>query len=75
MFFNSLPNGKILDWTKLKTFADDKLYFAKIMISVYERVENIVGKRENTDDQVSFSGSLKVRIVWYRVKHSCSFGS
>ena len=25
LFFNSLPNDKILDWSKLKAFADDKL--------------------------------------------------
>ena len=23
--FNSLPNDKLLDWTKLKAFADDKI--------------------------------------------------
>ena len=45
--FNTLPNDKILDWTKLKAFADDKLDVAKIMISVYDWVENIVGKEEN----------------------------
>ena len=47
MIINSLPNNKILDWTKLKAFADDKLDNAKIMISVYDWVENIVGKGEN----------------------------
>ena len=25
--FNSLPNGKILDWSKLKAFADDNINF------------------------------------------------
>ena len=34
---NSLPNKKFLDWTKLKTFADDKLNIAKMKISLYER--------------------------------------
>ena len=38
----SLPNNKILDWTELKAFADYKLDVAKIMISVSDRVENIV---------------------------------
>ena len=44
---NSLPNDKILDVTKLKAFADDKLHEAQMMISVFERIENILGKGEN----------------------------
>ena len=51
LLINFLPNDKILDWTKLKTFADDKLDIAKTMISVYDRVENIVGKGENASYQ------------------------
>ena len=39
---NSLPNNKILDWFRLKAFADNKLNVAKIMISPYGRVENSV---------------------------------
>ena len=27
--FNSLPNDKILDWSKLKAFADDKINLNK----------------------------------------------
>ena len=42
--FNSLPNEKILDWSKLKTLAVDKI---KVMIFVLDRVENIEGKEEN----------------------------
>ena len=45
--FNSLPNDKMLDWSKFKTFADDKFKVAKMTISVFDRVENIVGKGEN----------------------------
>ena len=41
---NTLPNNKILDLSKLKIFADDKINFAKMMIYVYDRAENIVGK-------------------------------
>ena len=44
---NHLPNNKILDVTKLKAFADDKLNFAKIMLSLFDKVENTVGKGEN----------------------------
>ena len=42
----SLPNNKILDWSKFKAFADDKFNVVRIMISVSDRVENIVGKGE-----------------------------
>ena len=71
---NSVPNDKILDWTKLKAFADDKLNLPKNLKIVLERVEIIVGKGENAGYQhfllflqcfpkASFSMSLEVRIV------------
>ena len=76
--FNSLPNDKILDVTKLKAFADNKINVAQMMIPVFDRVENIVGKGENAGYQhfllflqcfqkATFSGWLKFRIVWQRV--------
>ena len=40
----SLLNNKILDWSKSKVF--QKTNVARIMISVSDRVENIVGKGE-----------------------------
>ena len=43
----SLSNDKILDMDKLRVFADDKINVAQIMISVFDRIENIVGKGEN----------------------------
>ena len=46
VIFNPLPNDKILDMTKLKAFADNKLNIAKMSISLFDRVENIVGKTE-----------------------------
>ena len=42
----TLPNDKILDMTKLETFADDILNIALMMISLFGRVENTVGKGE-----------------------------
>ena len=41
------PHDKILKQTKLTAFADDKLNVTKMIISVFDRVENIVGKRRN----------------------------
>ena len=48
---NSLPNDKILEWFKLKAFADDKVKVLKRMIFVSDRVENVVGKGENASHQ------------------------
>ena len=46
MLFNPFLHDKILYQTKLKAFADDKLDVTKKIISVFDRVENIVGKEE-----------------------------
>ena len=40
----SLPNDKILDMTKLKEFPDNRLNIGKMTISLFDRVENTVGK-------------------------------
>ena len=72
---NSLPNDKSLDWSKLKAFADDKIKVTEKLKILLERVENIVGKGENAGYQHfllfpqcfqkdSYTGSLKVGIVW-----------
>ena len=72
---NSLPNDKILDWSKLKALADDKINVTEKLKFVLRRVENMVGKGENAGYQhfllfpqcfqkASFQGSLKVGIVW-----------
>ena len=37
----------MLDVAKLKAFADDKLNIAKMMISLYDGVQNTVGKGKN----------------------------
>ena len=73
--FNSLPNDKILDWFKLKAFADDKINVIEILKVDLGRVENIVRKGENAGYQhfllfpqcfpkLSLLELLKVRIVW-----------
>ena len=72
---------KILDITKLKGFADDKLSVTKMTISFFDRVENTVRKGENAGYQhfllfrqrfpkPSSLGLLKVGNVWYRVNAS-----
>ena len=46
--FNSFPKDKILEQSKLKAFADDKINVTEKSKFVLGRVENIVGKKENT---------------------------
>ena len=76
--FNSLPSGIILDVTNMRAFAQDKLNIGKMTISLYDGVENTVGKGQNAGYQhfllfpqcfpkPSSLGLLKVGIVWERV--------
>ena len=71
--FNSLPNDKILDQSKMKAFADDKINVTHILKFKLGRVENIEGKGENAGYQhfllfpqcflkASYPGKLQV--VW-----------
>ena len=48
---NSLPNDKILDWSKLKAFADDKIKLAEKLKFVLGRAKNTEGKGENVGYQ------------------------
>ena len=52
LYVNSLPEDAIiLDRSNLKAFADDKIKVLKMMIFLFDRVENIVGKGENAGYQ------------------------
>ena len=73
--FDHLPNDKILDWSKLKAFAEDNITVTKKFTFDIGRIENIVGKEENAGKQhfllfpqffqkSIFSESLKVGRVW-----------
>ena len=57
---NSLPNKKIWALSKLTALADNKFNSAEMLISLFDRVENIVGKRENTAVNSIFPFSLIV---------------
>ena len=48
---NSLPNDKILDWSKLKAFADKNVIVTQNWTFALGREENIVGKGENAGYQ------------------------
>ena len=67
--FNSLPNDKILDWSKLKAFADEKINVTEKLKFVLGRVESIVGKGENAGFQhfllfpQMFSKGLFLRVI------------
>ena len=68
LFLNPLPDDKILALSKLKAFADDKLYVTqKIKIAFYG-IENIVEKGEKAEHKhfllfplirLSFVGGVK----------------
>ena len=50
--FNSLPNDKFFDWSKLKVYADEKKMLFIFLCGGWRiRVENIVGKGENAGYQ------------------------
>ena len=81
---NPLPDDKNLDWSKLKAFADDKSNATKMIISVFDRVENIVGKGKiaryeqfllfpQCFQKACFPGASKGVIVWGSVKFCCLF--
>ena len=72
---HSVPNDKILDWSKLKAFADDKLNEIEKLEFVLEWVEKMVGEGENAGFQhfllfspcfqkASLVGVVKVGIMW-----------
>ena len=69
---NSVPNDKILYWTKLKVFAGAKMNAIEKLKCVLGWVENILGKGENAGFQyflflpqlflnASFSGYFMVK--------------
>ena len=74
-----LPDNKILDWSKLKQFADDNFKFDEHSRKFSKRVENTVGKGEIAHyeqfllfplcfQKACFQGTLKDVIVWEWVK-------
>ena len=76
---NPLPDNKILDWSKLKEFADDNFKFDENGRKLSKWVENTVGKGEIARYQqfllypqcfqkACFPGASKGVIVWEWVK-------
>ena len=66
---NSLSNDKILEVTKFKAFADDKLNVPKMIISVFGKLENIEGKGKKmlVTSIFSFSHNVFKRLLsWGR---------
>ena len=70
---NPLPNNKILDWSKLQAYTDDKMNVTEKVKYVLGRAENIVGNGENAGYQhflhnvfkgLLYGGLLEVVIVW-----------
>ena len=77
--FSSLPNDKILDYSRLKAFAGNKINVNQKLKFDIGRLENNMGKGEHASYQhfllfqqcfqkAASSGSLKVGTVWQRLK-------
>ena len=75
LYFNPLPDDKILDWSKLKQFADDNFKFDENSRKFFKRVENTVRKGEiacykqillfpQCFPKACFPGASKGVIVW-----------
>ena len=45
LLFNYLPNNKILDWSKRKALANDKINLTKMMI-IFDRGKSLWGKKQ-----------------------------
>ena len=57
--FNSLQNGKILDWSKLKAFADNKIIGAEKLNFVLGKVETLCEKKKMVVTSIfSFSNNV-----------------
>ena len=67
---NPLPNGNILDWSKLEAFADEKINVAEIIISLSDGIQNIVGKAENTGYQHSPLPTMLSKALFFKVVKS-----
>ena len=67
----TLPNDKVLDWSKLKALAYNKISVTQKLKIVFGRVESIAGKGESAGyqhflpfPQCFLKTSLRVLIVW-----------
>ena len=76
---NPLPDNKMLDWSKLKQFADNNFKFDENSRKFSKRVENTVGKGEIARyeqfllfpwcfQKACFLGTSKGDIAWEWVK-------
>ena len=63
--FNSLPNNKILDRSKSKVFADNKINVTKRLKFILGRAENIVEKEKMLVTSIfSFSYNVSKRLLF-----------
>ena len=74
MLLNSLPNDKILDWSKLKALADDKINVTYKLKFVSERLENILTYKLKFVSERLENILEKVENVGYQL-NSKSFGA
>ena len=70
LLFSPFPNGKILDVTKLKAFARNKLNIARMIISLFDRVENTGKSRKCWLPAFSLFPTLFSKAAFFRVVKS-----
>ena len=79
--FNSLPNNKILQGSKLKAFAEDKINVTEKLKFVSDRVETLLEKEKNAGyrhfllfpqcfQMASYPGSLKSGLCGKELRHA-----
>ena len=59
---HKVPNDKILDMTKLKAFADDKLKVAKLTVSLFDKSRKECGKNGGYQHFLLFP-HLKAQVI------------
>ena len=69
--FNHLPEDKILEWTKLKVFAETKIYscIPKLIISLFDRVvkhSKKKGEKMLVKSLFSFFNHIFKRLIFIR---------
>ena len=60
---NPLPNNKIFNATKFKSFAEDNINVPRILISQFDRNESTVGKGENALLPTVISKAFFFRVI------------
>ena len=65
ILLTSLPDNKILDWSKFLAISDNNLNVAKRLIPVFDRIGNILGKGGNAVTGLSSISKNVLLVIVY----------